>query len=86
MADYQDEHLTSTQAAEMLERETVERHRLEKELKDLQVCDYSFIVIFSHCVHRIVLNRLVAGGARSFEMCLALRGDFGKFFVRVMNE
>jgi hypothetical protein len=36
-ADYQDEHSTSTQAAEMLERETVERLRLEKELKELQV-------------------------------------------------
>jgi myosin-18 len=35
-ADYQDEHSTSTQAAEMLETETAERIRLEKELKDFQ--------------------------------------------------
>jgi len=36
-ADYQDEHSTSTQTAEMLEAETTERIRLEKEAKDLQV-------------------------------------------------
>jgi len=36
-ADYQDEHSTSTQTAEMLEAETTERIRLEKEVKDLQV-------------------------------------------------
>jgi len=36
-ADYQDEHSTSTQTAEMLEAETAERIRLDKEVKDLQV-------------------------------------------------
>jgi len=36
-ADYQDEHSTSTQTAEMLEAETTERIRLDKEVKDLQV-------------------------------------------------
>jgi len=37
-ADYQDEHSTSTQTAEMLETESAERVRLDKEVKDLQVC------------------------------------------------
>jgi len=37
MADYQDEHSTSTQAGEQLEHETAERIRLEKELRDVQV-------------------------------------------------
>ena len=37
-ADYQDEHSTSTQTAEMLETESTERVRLDKEVKDLQVC------------------------------------------------
>jgi len=36
-ADYQDEHTTSTQTAEMLEAETTERIRLDKEVKELQV-------------------------------------------------
>jgi len=36
-ADYQDEHSTSTQTAEMLEAETTERIRLDKEVKELQV-------------------------------------------------
>jgi len=38
-ADYQDEHSTSTQTAEMLETETAERFRLDKECKELQVGD-----------------------------------------------
>jgi len=36
-ADYQDEHSTSAQTAEMLETEATERIRLEKEVKELQV-------------------------------------------------
>ena len=35
--DYQDEHSTSAHAAELLETETAERIRLDKEVKDLQV-------------------------------------------------
>ena len=36
-ADLMEENTTSTQASEMLEAESAERMRLEKELKDLQV-------------------------------------------------
>lgn len=36
-ADLAEENTTSSHAAEMLEVETAERMRLEKELKDLQV-------------------------------------------------
>lgn len=36
-ADLSEEHTTSTHATEMLESETAERLRLEKELKELQV-------------------------------------------------
>jgi len=36
-ADYQDEHATATQTTELLEMETAERIRLDKEVKDLQV-------------------------------------------------
>jgi len=36
-ADYQDEQSASTHTAELLETETAERIRLEKEVKDLQV-------------------------------------------------
>jgi len=36
-ADYQDEHSTSAHTAELLEAETAERIRLDKEVKDLQV-------------------------------------------------
>ena len=36
-ADLSEEHTTSTHATEVLETETAERMRLEKELKELQV-------------------------------------------------
>ena len=43
-ADYQDEHTTSTQTAEMLEVETTERIRLEKEVKELQVSTFNWLL------------------------------------------
>ena len=36
-ADYVEEHTTSTHATEMLESETVQRLKLERELKDVHV-------------------------------------------------
>lgn len=45
-ADLAEENTTATQASEMLESESAERMRLEKELKDTQVCE---VVTFHNC-------------------------------------
>ena len=47
-ADLAEENKTATQATEMLETESAERMRLEKELKDIQVsAGPKFIKLFS---------------------------------------
>lgn len=44
-ADYVEEHTTSTHATEMLESETAQRLKLERELKDVHVSTYHNIII-----------------------------------------
>lgn len=43
-ADLAEEHDTATHATEMLEAETADRMRLDKELKDVQVSSYLIMV------------------------------------------
>ena len=53
-ADLQDEHTTSTQASELLETETAERIRLEKELQDI-------LVNVKWCTQNIFLKSTTVG-------------------------
>lgn len=43
-ADLAEEHDTATHATEMLEAETADRMRLDKELKDVQVSSFLIMV------------------------------------------
>lgn len=45
-ADLAEEHDTATHATEMLEAETADRMRLDKELKDVQVSRYNIMFEF----------------------------------------
>lgn len=59
-ADLVEEQATTVQAAEVLDVQSSERMRLEKEVGDLQVCLFRLLTVVAFIVVEIIFNFLVS--------------------------